>query len=83
MTTKPREVIITKPIAKKKDRKQFVSISTHIELKDLDLLKAILRKEGKTIYSYLKECADLKVNPHRVEAALGLPPIPTEDDLLG
>lgn len=83
MTTKPREVILTKPIVKKKDRKQFVSISTHIELKDLDILKAILRKEGKTIYGYLKECAESKVNPHKVDAAMGLPPIPTEDDLLG
>lgn len=83
MTT-PKEVLVPKATyVKRKERKEFVSVSTHLLASEVALLKKILAKENTTIYAFLKSCLKDKLEPYTVEAAMGLPPIPTEDDLLG
>jgi hypothetical protein len=83
MTT-PKEIFIPKnTYVKKKAKKNWVSVSTHLLADDVALLKKVLAKENATIYSFLKKALEEKLAPYKIDAAMGLPPVPTEDELLG
>jgi hypothetical protein len=83
MTTQSQVLVQKEKYTKKKDKKHFVSVSTHVVEDDLLLIKRVLAKEKTTIYAFLKKCLMDKVEPYKIDNAMGLPPIPTEDDLLG